>query len=70
MRLPAAGLETFRAYEGAALPSLKQPGGTLQRRSRAEDGLTEIHVIWFPSLSDLNAHQADPVAARPVSGRG
>jgi hypothetical protein len=60
LHVPEAGLEAFRAYEDAVLPLLKDHGGVLRQRLRTEDGLTEIHVIRFPSTSHLDAYRADP----------
>ena len=59
-RIPAAGKDAFQAYENAVLPLLADHGGTLQRRLRTEDGGAEVHVIWFPSASHLDAYRADP----------
>jgi hypothetical protein len=60
LRVPLEGVAAFRAYEAAVLPMLLDHGGTLQRRLRTEDGLTEIHVLWFPSLEQVAAYRADP----------
>jgi hypothetical protein len=60
LRVPRAGLEAFRTYEDAVLPLLKDHGGMLRQRLRTEDGLTEVHVIWFPSTSHFGAYRDDP----------
>jgi hypothetical protein len=60
LRAPAAGLAGFQAYEDAVLPLLSDHGGVLQRRLHTGDGLTEINLIWFPSVSLLDAYRADP----------
>jgi hypothetical protein len=60
LRVPADGVAAFREYEDAVLPLLRDHNGILQRRLRAEDGRTEIHVLWFPSEAALNAYRADP----------
>ena len=60
LRVPATGLEAFRAYENAVLPLLSDHGGILRQRLRTEDGLAEVHVIWFPSTSEFAAYRADP----------
>ncbi len=59
-RVPAIGVAAFRDYEAAVLPLLADYGGTLQRRLRTADGTAEVHVIWFPSASDLGAYRVDP----------
>ena len=67
-RVPASGLASFRAYEDAVLPLLTVHGGQLQRRLRADDGTTEIHVIWFPTAAHFDAWRADPgrAACAPI----
>ena len=60
LRVPSAGRDAFRTYEDAVLALLKDHAGILRQRLRTEDGLTEVHVIWFPSSSHLNAYRADP----------
>ena len=60
LRVPRSGLEALRTYEDAVLPLLKDHGGTLRQRLRTEDGLTGVHVIWFPSPSHFNAYRNDP----------
>jgi hypothetical protein len=59
-RIPLAGLDAFQAYEAAVLPLLEEHGGSLQRRLRSAGGLTEIHLIWFPSPEHVAAYRADP----------
>jgi hypothetical protein len=60
LRVPEMGLAAFRAYEDAVLPLLKDHGGLLRQRLRTDDGLSEIHVIWFPSSSHFDAYRSDP----------
>ena len=60
LRVPAAGLDAFRTYEAAVLPLLREHGGELQRQLRTADGLTEVHIIRFPSTARLDAYRADP----------
>jgi uncharacterized protein (DUF1330 family) len=59
-RIPAIGVATFQTYERAVLPLLADHGGTLQRRLRTDDGTTEVHVIRFPSASEVEAFRVDP----------
>ena len=67
LRVPEAGLNAFRAYEDAVLPLLRDHGGVPRQRLRTADGMTEIHVIWFPSPSHLNNYRADPRRAAHAS---
>jgi hypothetical protein len=60
LRVPSDGLAAFQAYEDAVLPLLADHGGSLRRRLRTADGLTEIHLIQFPSAVALDAFRADP----------
>ncbi len=60
LRVPSEGLAVFQRYEDAVLVLLRDHAGILQRRLRTEDGLTEVHVIWFPSVSHYEAYRADP----------
>lgn len=62
-RVPAAGRADFLAYEDAVLPMLERHGGALERRLRAEDASTEIHVVSFPSPEAFAAYRADPQRA-------
>ena len=59
-RIPAGGIESFRAYEDAVLPLLARHGGELQRRLRTADGATEIHVVRFASAEGFAAFRSDP----------
>ena len=63
LRVSETGIDAFRRYEEAVLKLLKDHEGSLQRRLRTEDGLTEIHVIWFPSRPHLDAYRDDPRSA-------
>ena len=62
-RIPGAGRADFLAYENAVLPLLARHGGVLERRLRAADGLTEVHVVSFPSAAALETYRADPERA-------
>ena len=62
-RIPAGGLADFLAYEDAVLPLLARHGGVLERRLRADDGLTEVHVVSFSSHAGFDAYRADPERA-------
>ncbi len=62
-RVPRAGLADFRAYEDAVLPLLERHGGQLERRLRSMDGLTELHVVAFPSREAVESYRADPERA-------
>ena len=64
LRVPPQGLEMFQAYEDHVLPLLARHGGDLQRRLRSKDGLTEVHVIRFPSTDSFDRFRADPDRAR------
>jgi hypothetical protein len=59
-RVPPAGVAAFQAYEQAVLPFLADHGGILQRRLRGAGGITEVHLIWFPSAARFDAYRADP----------
>lgn len=59
-RLAAAGRTDFLAYEDAVLPLLGRHGGVLERRVRADDGLTEVHLVSFPSPEAFAAYRTDP----------
>lgn len=59
-RIPAEGVEAFRAYEDAVLPLLRDHGGTLQRRLCSAPGTTEIHLVLFPSREHFAGFRADP----------
>lgn len=59
-RVPAAGRADFLAYEDAVLPLLGHHQGVLERRLRAGDGLTEVHVVSFPSSAAFEGYRADP----------
>lgn len=63
LRVGAEGLADLLAYEAAVLPLLADHGGALERRLRALDGLTEVHVLRFASDADFAAYRADPLRA-------
>ena len=58
--LSGADLEAFEAYEAAVLPLLADHGGVLEQRLRGLDGLTETHVLTFPSPEARQAYLTDP----------
>jgi hypothetical protein len=60
VRIPAEGVEDFRAYEDAVLPLLPEFGGRLERRLRNPDGTVELHIISFPSDADFQNYRNDP----------
>jgi uncharacterized protein (DUF1330 family) len=52
--------EAGRQFEDRVLELLKRHGGRLERRFRGTDGLTEVHLLWFPSREAYEAFLADP----------
>jgi hypothetical protein len=60
VRIPAHGVDAFRRYEALVLPLLPRHGGLLERRLRTADGLTEVHVLSFPSRDAFGAYMRDP----------
>ena len=58
-RIPAEGVEDFRAYEEAVLPLLPEFNGRLERRLRNPDGTVEIHVVSFTSDADFQNYRND-----------
>jgi hypothetical protein len=58
--VPPHGLSAFQTYEDTVLPLLTGHGGILERRLRSADGLTEIHVVKFPSAAHVDSYRADP----------
>jgi hypothetical protein len=52
--------DTGRNYEDKVLGLLKRHGGRLERRLRSTDGLTEVHLLWFPSRVAYDEFLADP----------
>lgn len=59
-RIPAEGIEAFRAYEDAVLPLLPEFNGRLERRLRNLDGTVEVHVVSFASDADFQNYRNDP----------
>ena len=59
-RIPAEGVEDFRAYEQAVLPLLREYKGRLERRLRNPDGTVEIHVVSYASEADRQNYRNDP----------
>jgi len=60
VRIPADGIEDFRAYEDAVLPLLPEFNGRLERRLRSPDGTVEVHIISFASNADRQNYLNDP----------
>jgi antibiotic biosynthesis monooxygenase (ABM) superfamily enzyme len=60
VRIPAEGIEDFRAYEDAVLPLLPEFNGRLERRLRNPDGTVEMHIISFASDADFQNYRNDP----------
>jgi hypothetical protein len=59
-RIPAEGIEDFRAYEDDVLPLLSEFNGRLERRLRSPDGTAEVHVVSFASDADFQNYRNDP----------
>ena len=59
-RIPAEGIEDFRAYEDAVLPLLPEYNGRLERRLRNPEGTIEMHIIGFASDADFQNYRNDP----------
>lgn len=59
-RIPAAGIEDFRAYEDAVLPLLAEFNGRLERRLRNPDGTVEVHIVSFASDADFQNYRSEP----------
>jgi len=59
-RIPAQGVEAFRAYEAAVLPLLPEFNGRLERRLRNPDGTVEIHIVSYASDADRQNYRNDP----------
>ncbi|OKK02517.1 acetyltransferase [Streptomyces sp. CB03234] len=57
---PADAVEDALAYEDKALALLPRHGGRLERRLRTADGLSEVHLLTFPSKDAYRAYLADP----------
>jgi hypothetical protein len=60
IRIPAEGVEDFRAYEDTVLPLLPEFKGRLERRLRNPDGTIETHIISFASDADRQNYLNDP----------
>jgi hypothetical protein len=59
-RIPAEGVEDFRAYEAAVLPLLPEFNGRLERRLRSPDGTVEMHIVSYASDADRENYRKDP----------
>jgi antibiotic biosynthesis monooxygenase (ABM) superfamily enzyme len=60
IRIPAEGIEDFRAYEDTVLPLLPEFNGRLERRLRNPDGTVEVHIVSFASDADRQNYLNDP----------
>ena len=60
VRIPAEGIDDFRAYEDAVVPLLPGFNGRLERRLRNPDGTIEMHIISFASDADFQNYRNDP----------
>jgi antibiotic biosynthesis monooxygenase (ABM) superfamily enzyme len=60
IRIPAEGVEDFRAYEDTVLPLLPEFNGRLERRLRNPDGTVEVHIVSFASDADRQNYLNDP----------
>ncbi len=60
VKIPADGIASFDEYENLVLPLLKNHGGTLQRRLRTQNHMTEIHILSFESQAAFDGFLADP----------
>ena len=59
-RIPAEGIEDFRAYEDAVLPLLSEFNGRLERRLQSPNGTEEVHIVSFASDADFQNYRNDP----------
>lgn len=59
-RIPAAGVDTYDAYERAVLPLLADHAGTIERRLRTPDRAVEVHVLRFGTPDGLDRFRGDP----------
>jgi hypothetical protein len=60
VRIPAEGVEDFRAYEDAVLPLLPEFNGRLERRLRNLDGTRETHIVSFASDAGFQNYRNEP----------
>lgn len=58
--VPPEGVAKFQAYEQRVLSLLADHGGRLERRLRSADGLTEVHLVGFPSSEAFAGYRDDP----------
>src|SRR4029077_12495610 len=59
-RIPAEGVEDFRAYEAAVLPLLPEYNERVERRIRNRDGTVEMHIVSYASDADRKNYRNDP----------
>lgn len=59
-RIPAEGIQDFRAYEDAVLPLLPEFNGRLERRLRNPEGTVETHIVSFACDADFQNYRNDP----------
>ncbi|MER7457262.1 GNAT family N-acetyltransferase [Micromonospora sp. NPDC126480] len=60
VELAADAVEAGREYEDRVLALLGRHGGRVERRLRADDGLSEVHVIRFDTRAGYESFLADP----------
>jgi hypothetical protein len=54
------GVAKFQEYERRVLGLLSDHGGRPERRLRSADGLTEVHLVGFPSSEAFAGYRDDP----------
>lgn len=52
--------DTGQQYEDFVLELLPRHGGSLERRTRTDDGATEVHLIRFRDRAGYSSFLADP----------
>jgi hypothetical protein len=60
VKIPSNGIASFSAYENLVLPILHKHGGTIERRLRTQDHMTELHILSFLSQAAFDGYLADP----------
>jgi hypothetical protein len=76
VEMAAGATETGQRYEDDVLELLARHGGALERRTRNDDGSTEVHLIRFRDRAGYASFLADPgrldhrerIGARPRPG--
>lgn len=59
IRIPEGGVGDFQQYEDLVLRLLPEHDGALEARYRDDSGTFEVHVLSFPSDSELDAYRGD-----------